>query len=224
MASDFAKNASIGQTSRVEKPLPATSENAKHRQILDGALDVFRARGYDGASMETIARQAGVSKGTLYVYFPNKEELFKELILQECKNQPETYLEVSGPAGDIDLDLKRICVAYLEKMVKPARISTLRMVIGAVEKFPEFGALLYDEGAQIGAQRMAGYLEQKIESGEIRRCDTRQAAEQLLSLCTSSTLKRVLLKQGKPPSREELRAQVEAGIDVFLSAYGTKQE
>ena len=51
-------------------------DSEKRRQILDGAREVFRAKGYEGASMDAIAKAAGVSKGTLYVYFTNKDELF----------------------------------------------------------------------------------------------------------------------------------------------------
>ena len=67
-------------------PRSAGDDPAKVRQILDGARKVFLNLGFDGASMGDIARAAGVSKGTLYVYFENKAELFSALIADERKH------------------------------------------------------------------------------------------------------------------------------------------
>ena len=64
-------------------------ESAKRRQIMDGARSVFLASGFDAASMGEIARQAGVSKGTLYVYFDSKERLFEAIIESERRTQAE---------------------------------------------------------------------------------------------------------------------------------------
>src|SRR4051812_23287347 len=69
---------------------PATEEeSAKRRQIIDGARAVFLAQGFDAASMGEIARAAGVSKGTLYVYFKSKEDLFGAIVSLECDAQAE---------------------------------------------------------------------------------------------------------------------------------------
>ena len=62
------------------------ADSSKVRQILDGARDVFLRLGFDGASMGDVARAAGVSKGTLYVYFENKSELFSALIADERRH------------------------------------------------------------------------------------------------------------------------------------------
>ena len=64
-------------------------DSAKRRQILAGARGVFLAQGFDAASMNDIARAAGVSKGTLYVYFDNKEQLFEAIVEEECDAQAE---------------------------------------------------------------------------------------------------------------------------------------
>jgi hypothetical protein len=64
-------------TAQIERvaPIVADEDGAKRRQIIEGARRVFLAQGFDAASMGAIARAAGVSKGTLYVYFENKERL-----------------------------------------------------------------------------------------------------------------------------------------------------
>ena len=69
----------------LERPDVAVEEDsAKRRGIVEGARAIFLAQGFDAASMNDIARAAGVSKGTLYVYFNNKEQLLKAIVEQEC--------------------------------------------------------------------------------------------------------------------------------------------
>ena len=81
-----------------EKQAMSVQESAKRRQILDGARRVFLADGFDGASMNDIARVAGVSKGTLYVYFDSKEALFEALIREDRKQQAERLVIPAGAA------------------------------------------------------------------------------------------------------------------------------
>ena len=103
-----------GQTT-LERKLPATSddESAKRRQIIDGASKVFLAQGFDAASMNDIARAAGVSKGTLYVYFDNKEELFEAIVEQECDVQAEGIFDLDPNDHDVgssaDAARRRLC-------------------------------------------------------------------------------------------------------------------
>ena len=80
--------------------LDADEESAKRRQILDGARQVFLDLGFDGASMGEIARVAGVSKGTLYVYFADKHHLFEAIVEQETLEygkRPSTSLPTAMP-------------------------------------------------------------------------------------------------------------------------------
>ena len=76
-------------------------DSAKRRQILDGARQVFLAQGFDAASMGEIARAAGVSKGTLYVYFASKEELFGELVKRQCALTAERLFELDADNHDV---------------------------------------------------------------------------------------------------------------------------
>lgn len=197
------------------------TEPAKRTQILAGALRVFRGRGYDGASMETIAREAGVSKGTLYVYFSNKEELFKALILSERHDQAESTLSGDPTSADLAEDLGNIGRAYVRKMTQPEKLSTLRMVIGAAETFPEFGELLYDEGPKKGTALLAKRLEHFMSEGQIKEdCDVEMAAGQFFSLCVASCFRRAIFNVAPPPDGKEIDRHVKSAVDVFMAAYG----
>src|SRR6195952_4782416 len=81
--------------------LVADEESAKRRQILDGARRVFMDLGFDGASMGEIARAAGVSKGTLYVYFTDKAKLFEAMVEQECALQKMSAFKLDPENPDV---------------------------------------------------------------------------------------------------------------------------
>ncbi|WP_428646098.1 TetR/AcrR family transcriptional regulator [Roseibium sp.] len=196
------------------------SDNAKRRQILEGARKVFRAKGFDGASMEVIAREAGVSKGTLYVYFNSKEALFEALILEERLGQAELMAGVLTSQSDIATDLRRIGRIYLEKMGRPEKMSTLRMVIGAAEKFPQFGNLVYQAGPCQGRRELGKFIQERIEKGDLKPCDVELAAGQFFDLCVAGVLRRMLLNAGPAPDEAEIKMNIDAAVKVFLAAYG----
>src|SRR3978361_1849958 len=84
--------------------LVADEDSSKRRQILDGARKVFMDLGFDGASMGEIARAAGVSKGTLYVYFADKSRLFEAIVEEETLEQGKTDFNLD-PARDVPTTL-----------------------------------------------------------------------------------------------------------------------
>src|SRR5678816_2117201 len=86
-------------------------ESSKRRQILDGARKVFLELGFDGASMGEIARAAAVSKGTLYVYFPDKAGLFAAIVEEEKLEQGKVSFNFD-PARDVDTTLPEFGRAY----------------------------------------------------------------------------------------------------------------
>ena len=199
-------------------------DTPKRRQILEGARKVFRARGYDGASMETIAKAANVSKGTLYVYFDSKEALFRALILADRHRQAEAIVDVEATGvDDVVADMRRIARSYVKIMTSPEKVAMMRMVIGAAERFPQFGQLLYEAGPVFGTNRLGRYLEKRIATGDIKPCDTLLAASHFFELCVARLMKRLLLGVTETPDDDEIETAVNLGVDVFLAAYGTRK-
>src|SRR5215212_2637913 len=135
------------------------TESVKRRQILDGARRVFLSHGFDGASMGEIAKVAGVSKGTLYVYFDSKEKLFEVLTTEEKKSLAEALFSLDADDPDVRSVLTRLGQSYLGFMGQPEHISSIRMVIGASEKFPRLGQMFFEAGPQQGMDRLQAYLD-----------------------------------------------------------------
>src|SRR3984885_4057108 len=124
----------------VLKPVPpAADDSAKRRQIVDGPRTVFLAQGFDAASMSDIARAAGVSKGTLYVYFANKEELFQAIVHEECMFHAEGTFNFDLGDHDVEGILTRLGVAFINFLSRPEKASALRTVIAIADRMPELG-------------------------------------------------------------------------------------
>src|SRR6185437_10168043 len=87
-------------------------DSSKRRQVLDGARKVFMDLGFDGASMGEIARSAGVSKGTLYVYFADKCALFEAIVEEEFFEQGQVAFNFD-PARDVETTLREFGEAYI---------------------------------------------------------------------------------------------------------------
>ena len=194
-------------------------DSAKRRQILEGARQVFLGHGFDGASMGEIAKAASVSKGTLYVYFDSKEALFEALIVEERRSLAEVLFQLDADDPDPRSVLGRLGISFLQMMVRPEHISSIRMVIGAAEKFPRFGQSFYEAGPRQGARRLKAYLDEQVQAGRLQITDTFLAANHFLDLCQSGILRRVLLA-GDAPTSDEMTRNVDEAIRVFFAAYG----
>jgi AcrR family transcriptional regulator len=209
-----------------EKPASAPIDaetlegNAKRRQIMDGAWAVFMAAGFDGASMNDVARVAGVSKGTLYVYFDSKEKLFEALIREERRRQAERLAVFTPDEGDVRAVLRDFGCRLMEMMVRPEHLAHVRTVIAAAGKFPQLGKAFFEAGPCFGAGCLATYLRRKSEQGVLDIKDFELAAWQFLELIQAGRFKSLMFRMRDDIAPAEIFAGVEAGVDVFLKAYG----
>ncbi len=193
---------------------------AKRRQIMDGARTVFLAAGFDGASMNDIARAAGVSKGTLYAYFNSKDELFEAIIRAEKAHSAERLCTFKRE-GDIREMLTDFGVRLMGRMTEPGTLALTRVVIAAAEKFPNVGRAFYEAGPLYGATRLAAELGALEKAGALKAPDPERAAWQFLDLCQSYVFKRLLFGVVEGLTAEEIESAVQAGVEVFLKAYGS---
>lgn len=208
------------ESEAVEREAAAANDGgAKRRQIMDGARQVFLSAGFDGASMNDIARAAGVSKGTLYAYFDSKETLFEALIRGEYAQSAERLCTFRRE-GDAREMLRDFGVRLISKMCEPYTRSLARVVMAAAEKFPNVGRAFYEAGPLYGATRLAAELEHLEELGALKVPDSERAAWQFVDLCQSYVFKRLLFRVIDSVRPEDIEASVEAGVDVFMKAYG----
>ena len=197
-------------------------DSAKRRQILDGARAVFLSQGFDAASMGEIARAAGVSKGTLYVYFESKEDLFQAIAQQQCLAQAEGLFDLGAEGDDVEAVLTRLGVGFAGFLCQPDKASPLRTVIAIADRMPEIGKQFYESGPACGIGKLAAYLERQVAAGVLAVDDCEVAAAQFLEACQATLFKPVLFNFAPPPSPERIEHVVKIAVRTFLAAYRTR--
>lgn len=195
-------------------------DSAKRRQIVEGARRIFLERGFDAASMNDIARAAGVSKGTLYVYFENKEQLFGAIVEGECASHAENVFALDPTDPDVERVLTRCGAEYARFVCSLAKASALRTVIAIADRMPEIGKVFYETGPACGIQRMADYLRAKIDSGVLRIDEPDIAAAQFLDACLATLARPVLFNAlQESPTQPQIDRVVRVAVRAFLAAY-----
>ena len=196
-------------------------DSAKRRQILAGASKVFMDLGFDGASMGEIARAAGVSKGTLYVYFADKNRLFEAIVEQEALEQGKVLVNYD-PGRDVPTTLRDFGQTYIHLLCRPGGGSAIRTVMAIAERMPEVGSRFYTQVIAHTVDRFATYLEARGQLGELVIDDYQLAAWQFMQMC-QATLFQAFIFQAKPsPSPDQIARVVDSATRVFFAAYRPK--
>ena len=194
-------------------------ESAKRQQILGGARKVFLAQGFDSASMGEIARTAGVSKGTLYVYFDSKEQLFEAIAQEACAAQAEGVFSLDPADHDVEAALTRLGRGFVEFLCRPGGMSPVRTVISISERMPEIGKQFYEAGPARGRELVRRYLEAQVAAGILAIADCDLAAAQFLESCSATIFKPLLFNAGEVPGEERIHYVVGNAVRAFLAAY-----
>jgi AcrR family transcriptional regulator len=152
-------------------------------QIIDAAIEVFGERGLSGARLEDIAKRAGVSKGTIYLYFPNKEALFKEMvrltIIARMEHEERTVEQHQGSATEL---LESWMTEHWEFLRQPVVRTISRLVIGELHRFPELVQFYMDEVVRRKYGLVTRLIQRCVEAGEFRPVDPIVAARLLFAL------------------------------------------
>ncbi|MTH34114.1 TetR family transcriptional regulator [Paracoccus limosus] len=194
----------------------AEADTPKRRQILDGARRMFLSNGFEGTSMQDVARSAGVSKGTLYVYFDSKEAMFGALVRQECGLLQDSVRRLASGSGAVGDELLAVARQILTRLLQPEVLAVMRMTIGAGEKFPELARQIYDAGPMRTRRILADYLRRRVEAGDLLIGDCEAAAGEFMDLVVSGLQRRALLMM-PPLSESEITEHTRARVGRFLA-------
>ena len=192
----------------------------KFDQVLAGAREVFMADGFEGASVDDIARAAGVSKATLYSYFPDKRLLFMEVAQAECTRMADRALELieetSPPREVLTIAAEQIVPFLLSGFAQRC----FRICVAERDRFPELGQAFYSAGPEMGRNRLKEYLGKAVARGELRIDDLDMAAEQFSELCRAKLWIRAVLGIQSEFSHDEIADVVGNAVDTFMARYG----
>lgn len=196
-------------------------DSSKRRQILAGARKVFMDLGFDGASMGEIARAAGVSKGTLYVYFADKSALFEAILEEEALQHGQVVFNFD-PARDAETTLRDFGTAYLHLLCRPGGGSAIRTVMAIAERMPDVGRRYYFRVLDKTINRLSEYLKAHVAPGDLAIDDCDLAASQFMELCKASLFLPLVFQAAPPPSEERMMEVIDSATRMFLAAYKAK--
>lgn len=189
------------------------------RRILDGALKVFAEAGYSGTTMDAVAAAAGLSKPTLYQYFPSKDELFQAMMLG-LRDRMMAVFDHPSPDGMVH-DLHAFAWDYADAVMQPEMLSLARLIIGEVQRFPEIGRAYQASGPDRLLAGIMAYLETQRATGRLAFDDAELAAQDYWGLILSAPRTQALYQPDAVPDRRDLARYVTNGLRVFLRAYST---
>ncbi len=192
----------------------------KFDQVLAGARDVFLRDGFEGASVDDIAREAGVSKATLYSYFPDKRLLFLEVACAECRraaDEAEALIDDQAPVADVLRLAGERIVGFAQSDFGQRMF---RMCVAESDRFPALGQAFYESGPLLIRERLAVYLSKAVARGEVQIDDLNLAADQFAQLCKADLHDRAVFGIDAARQPREVARVVEGAVAMFMARYG----
>jgi TetR/AcrR family transcriptional repressor of mexJK operon len=193
---------------------------AKAKAVMHAAAKLFLSQGFQGASMDAIAKGAGVSKQTVYSHFDNKEELFKAVITAKVASYG---FDDATVVEDEDLRNALLTIArrFVDLLFDPEVVAMHRVVIGEAISQPRIASLFYESGPMRTKAAVCAYLQRQVAKG--RLCIPAEqvlyAASQLLLTAIGGYQMQLLLGLLESVDEAELGPHLEQIVDDFLSLY-----
>jgi AcrR family transcriptional regulator len=170
------------QTLTEQTPKRERRKESRPGELLDAALDLFVEKGFSATRVEEVAARAGVSKGTLFLYFQSKEDLFKAVVRENIANQfpgwNEEFNTFQGTSADM---LRYALVTWWERIGKTRVSGITKLVMSEAQNFPEIANFYQEEVIKPGNALIRRILERGVKKGEFRQLDTDQAVHAVVA-------------------------------------------
>ena len=160
-------------------------KDARPQEILEAALACFAGKGFAATRMDDIADSAGVTKGTIYLYFENKEAVFKALVRESIGTQIGQVLEQAAAFQGPARDLLRMVVSTVGEILRTSdRVVLPKIIVAEAGNFPELARFYREEIIDKGLGALSAVIARGVERGEFRKIDPQHAAR----LCIAPVL------------------------------------
>lgn len=194
----------------------------KFDQVLDGARRVFMRDGFEGASVDDIAREAEVSKATLYSYFPDKRLLFMEVAKSECRRQADEALQVIDFSAPPEVVLKAAAERMVAFFMSDFGMRVFRICVAESDRFPELGHEFYHSGPLLVRQRLTDYLRSAVTQGRLVIADLDLAADQFTELCKANIHNQMMFGVKACCAPRDVARTINGAVEMFMARYGVK--
>jgi AcrR family transcriptional regulator len=146
----------------------------RRQAIMEAALDEFIAQGYAATRLDDVAKRAGVAKGTIYLYFKDKQTLFEELVRTAIVPLVARLAALPPAAGSVRAVLENFVASFVKEVVTTRRGAIIRLVMAEGPRFPDIADFYYREVVSRGLSAMRALIERGIASGEIRQAGLKE--------------------------------------------------
>lgn len=191
----------------------------KYDQVLEGARQVFMRDGFEGASVDDIARAAGVSKATLYSYFNDKRLLFSEVARIECARQAEAAITKIGAYETVEDALHEAANLLVRFFLSDFGKQVYRICVAEADRFPELGKSFYISGPQLARERLVAVLRPYVDRGDLIIDDLDLAAGQFNELCKTDLFMRALCGVEADFDDTRIARIAQGAVAMFLARY-----
>lgn len=192
----------------------------KFDQVLEGAREVFLRDGFEGASVDDIARVSGVSKATLYSYFPDKRLLFMEVASDQCRQQADKALMTIDMTQPPAIVLRQVAETFLAFIYSEIGQAVFRICVAEADRFPDLGRQFYETGPMTMRRALVGYLSAAQLRGEVQADDMELAADQFAELCKADLWPKLVFGLRDSFSDAEITRIIDGALDTWLARYG----
>jgi TetR/AcrR family transcriptional regulator, mexJK operon transcriptional repressor len=196
----------------------------KAEAVLAAAERTFLAAGFGAVTMDGIAREAGVSKATVYAHYSNKEALFGAVVARLSERRFHGFSVEALDTVDIEASLGIIAARFLDLVLSPEAIALNRIIIAEVIRFPALGAVFWAAGPERTRAQIEGFLQRAAAAGSLSIANPRLAAEQFVALARGEIHLRSLLRLDDPGDPARLREAAEHTVVTFLRAFSPKAQ
>ncbi|NNK77916.1 MAG: TetR/AcrR family transcriptional regulator, partial [Litoreibacter sp.] len=173
-------------------------------------------------SVDLIAKEACVSKATLYSYFTDKRALFIAVTKEECLKQSDRAVQVD----DEDIPIRDMLIKIGQSMMVFLTSSfahrIFRICVAESDRFPELGREFYLSGPHLMVERLTQYFEIACDRGELCIDDVHLAAHQFQELMKADVFIKMVFNVIEKPEQEQIDRIVEGAVDLFLARYGVQ--
>jgi TetR/AcrR family transcriptional regulator len=197
-------------------------KEARPKELLDAALDLFVEKGFAATRSEEVASRAGVSKGTLYLYYPSKEELLKEVIRHNVANQIAEGVEIvrafEGSSSEL---LAYVLRLWWERVGETRASGILKLMMSEVRNFPEIAQFWVDEVTSPADRMIAEIVQRGIDSGEFRQVNVENAVHALIAPLLFLVMNKHSLGACITSAKFDPKAVIDAQVDLVLHGLQT---
>lgn len=198
-----------------------TRHSPKRAAVLEAAGQLFLDQGYAAVSMDAVARQAGVSKATLYAHFASKESLFRAVVSDRCTAMAEGLALAAGHDAPLGEALQRLGRHLLDFFLAPHVVTMFRIALAEGSRFPALAKAYYEAGPMVGRARVTAWMEEEKRRERLRpEADPREVAEHFIAMLRGTVLIRGALGIPPAPSSAELDGAAASAAEVIRRAYG----